>query len=214
LLYVIKVINQNEKELLFFKEDIPSVADAERILVDAISGDLKQLREELENVKATALKDGDIKREKAGGKLQRKLTLEELSEHRSYTRTVQGVTHYNRMDSENDFTAMERFAKAAEYEIEEASSLERKMKETYANILKYFGEDESLSSTDFFGTITKFLAAFDAALDQFNKMEEVRVRFHTIGLLHLLMAILLSAILDQGREEACGTNGKREKESL
>jgi hypothetical protein len=136
---------------------------------------LKALKQELQNINESAMKDGDIKREEMGGKLQRRLTLEELSEHKSYPRTVEGVTHFNKMDSERDFTAMERFARASEHELEEASSLERSMKETYSNILKYFGEDEAMISTDFFGTISKFLAAFEAAHQEFLMMEEARV---------------------------------------
>jgi hypothetical protein len=39
-------------------------------------------------------------------------------------------------------------------------------------VLTYFGENPSLSTTDFFGTLNKFIAAFDVALEHVKRIEE------------------------------------------
>ena len=175
LLYLVKIIKQNDDSLLSFKDDLSSVAAAERIMIDGLSGDLKQLKQDLANVKEASTKDGDTKREVKGRADDRKLTLAELSEQRSHTRTVSGVTHYNRMECENDLTPMERFAHNAELALNEALLRESKMKERYSNILKYFGEDESMNSTDFFGIIAKFITEFDAAHEELKRMDDAKV---------------------------------------
>ena len=174
LFYLVKIAKQNNFSLLSFKEDLPSVSAAERIMIDGLSGELNQLRQELENVRETAEKDGNKKRESSMDH-RRKISLTELSEQKSYTRKIAGVTHFNKMDCENDFTPMERFVQNTEISLNEAFTKESEMKRVYSGLLKYFGEDESMTSNDFFGIINKFIAEFDAAHGELKIIEAAKV---------------------------------------
>jgi hypothetical protein len=174
LFYLVKITKQNNPSLLSFKEDLPSVLGVERIMMDGLSSELKQLRQELDDVSKTAAKDGNRKREVREN--QKKLSLAELSEQKSYARTVAGVTHYNKMECESDLTPMERFVRNSQVTMDEAFTKENEMKRIYSSLLRYFGEDESMPSNDFFGIINKFIVEFDAAHTDLKLIEAAKVR--------------------------------------
>jgi hypothetical protein len=95
LFYLLKVTKQINPILLAFKEELPSVVGVERIMIEGLSSELKQLSQDLNFVSRTSTKDGEKKREVREQK--KKLSLSELSEQKSYVRKVAGVTHYNKV---------------------------------------------------------------------------------------------------------------------
>jgi hypothetical protein len=174
LFYLVKVTKQINPILLSFKEDMPSVVGVERIMIEGLSSELKQLSQDLNFVSRTATKDGEKKREVREQK--KKLSLSELSEQKSYVRKVAGVTHYNKVECENDLTPMERFVQNAQAQLSQAFAKESEMKSIYTGLLRYFGEDESMPSNDFFGIINRFIVEFDSAYAELKLIEAAKVR--------------------------------------
>lgn len=169
-----KVTKQINPSLLTFKEDLPSLVGVERIIMEGLSSELRQLRQDLDFVGKTSTKDGEKKRELR--EERKKLSLSELSEQKSYVRKVAGVTHYNKVECENDLTPMERFVRNAQAQLSHAFTKESEMKNIYIGLLRYFGEDESMSSNDFFGIINRFIVEFDSAFAELKLMEATKVR--------------------------------------
>ncbi len=182
-----KVTKQINPTLLTFKEDLPSLVGVERIIMEGLSSELRQLRQDLDFVSKTSAKDGEKKRELR--EQRKKLSLSELSEQKSYVRQVAGVTHYNKVECENDLTPMERFVRNAQAQLNHAFTKESEMKSIYTGLLRYFGEDESMSSNDFFGIINRFIVDFDSAFAELKMMEAAKVR--TISFSFILRKIKL-----------------------
>jgi hypothetical protein len=61
-----------------------------------------------------------------------------------------------------------------EYELLEASI--KQLRDTYSKLLSYFGEDDSLSSHDFFDTINKFVVEFSATRDSLEKARQAEAK--------------------------------------
>jgi len=178
LQYVIKVINKNDPTILKFKEEILSIEKAKDITLDAMLGDLKQLQSELEEVKKAAEVEGE-KLRGDDGKLTNpniKMTLAELKEQKTSNRIINGVKYFNQMEHEKEFTPMEIFSQSAEFQVLEATEKTDEVKDGFSSVLKYFGEDEKMSTTDFFGTLSSFLQCFESEKDFFERQEEQRRR--------------------------------------
>ena len=173
-------MKQNDEELLNFRQELPLIEKAENIGMDALSGDLKQMDTDLEEVRKTAREEGDKLRGPDGTIInphyQRKISLSELKEQKSEVREVDGVKFYNQLEHIVDHTPMELFTQDATEQITQAFERSEKMHNMYKSVLKYFGEDEQMKSTDFFGTLHKFIQTFNAAYDTVQKQEEIKVR--------------------------------------
>jgi hypothetical protein len=154
-----------------------SIESAKNLMLDSLLGDLKQLDFELELVKKAAEKEGG-KNRGDNGKLtiEVKVTVAELKEQKTSNRIINGVKYYNQMDHEKEFIPMEMFTQSAEYQVLGASEKIEEVRTGFSSVLNYFGEDEKMTSADFFGTLSRFLQSFESEKDLFERQEETRIR--------------------------------------
>jgi hypothetical protein len=178
LQYVIKVINKNDPELLKFNDEIISIEAAKDVMLESVISDLKQIQIELDKVKVIAKQEGDKYRDKEG-KLTNpdmRITLSQLKEQKTYNRVIDGVKFYNQMERDTEFTPMEIFTQTAEYSTILASDKIKDAREKFSSLLSYFGEDENMSTTDFFGTLSNFRKTFEYEKELYEKQEAIRIR--------------------------------------
>jgi len=145
----VKLLKRNEEELLTFKDDIEPVLHAQRILLDNTYDEIMNLSKDLEriekivNVHETA-----------------KITHIHRTQHIKQVHSPQEKKSFWQMSK------IEQFMLDAGNAMDEALTAAHNTKEKYKYLLKYFGEDETMKSDDFFGTLQSFVQAFGVAQDQ------------------------------------------------
>lgn len=168
---------KNDGDLLNFKDDVISVEKAENVVLDTLQGDLNELLKELDSVKDASKRAGE-KQRGDDGKLVNptiKKTLQELREQKTHVREICGVKFFNQMEHDVEYTPMEIFTHQAEEVAKGASEKIKETQQSFVAVLHYFGEDEKMSTSDFFGTLKKFFMAFEAAKDSVERLEVIRV---------------------------------------
>eukprot|EP00536_Pseudo-nitzschia_multiseries_P013633 jgi/Psemu1/212264/e_gw1.595.26.1 len=171
--YVVKLVKKNDESLLAFENDLSHVLPAESVLLDTVVGDLKAIREELADVIKIVAKQAE-ELEKAG-KIP-KPTLSEIMEQKSIVQQVGGVLQFNKITHLTGRTSMERFSMNAKVACEQAIERVANVKSKYLLVLDYFGEDESMSTGDFFGILRRFMTEWKKAIGQVEKIERLQVR--------------------------------------
>ena len=170
---MVKLVKSNEPDLLKVNEEMPSIGPAENVIVDGLVSELNELNNQLNSVKGTAAAEG--KRIRDGKNPVSKLSpLDRLRQQKTKIKDVDGVNMYNIAESV-DLTAMEKFVKYAEKRAKEAFARIGEVQENFKGVLTYFGEDPAMTSTDFFGTLNKFVAAFDSALEIVKRIEALNL---------------------------------------
>ena len=170
--YLVKLVRENDMSLLDFKLDIETVPIAQNIVLDGLISDAKLLSDELQSVHETAKSEADRLEEQ--GKLI-DLTLTQLKEQRTAIREIGGIAHYNKVDHKSGRTPMERFTLFANQKVDSSLAALGDLKDNYSKVLAYFGEDENMSSNDFFGTLQKFILEFKTAAEKVDLVERQRV---------------------------------------
>ena len=166
LQYLVKLVKGNEPDLLNVHEEMPSIGPAESVVVETLVSELKELNDQLQKVKATATTEGAKMRENTPSPTG----LDKLRQQRTKIKDVEGVNMYNQTEVIH-LTIMEKFVVYAEKRTQEAFSRIDEVQENFKGVLSYFGENPTMSSSDFFGTLNKFVAAFDAALVVVKRIE-------------------------------------------
>ena len=156
--YLVKLVKSNEESLLAFKDDIAPVFDAQRILLDTTCEELKKLSKDYEYTRGII--DNYIENKEKNVRIHR----------------TQNVNIYN---SPCGVTKIEKFIENANTSMEDALSASKDIKEKYRALLLYFGEDETMTSDEFFGTIQSFVTAFDTAHNQIIAQEKQAVSLKT-----------------------------------
>ena len=170
---MVKLVKANEPDLLNVHEEMPSIGPAENVVVDGLVSELNELNDQLSSVKGTAAAEG--KRIRDGKNPLSKLSpLDRLRQQKTQIRDVEGVNMYN-LAVEVDLTAMEKFTKYAEKRAKQAYARIEEVKENFKGVLSYFGEDPAMTSSAFFGTLNKFVAAFDSALEVVKRIEALKI---------------------------------------
>ena len=100
--------------------------------------------------------------------------LDRLRHQKTKIKDVEGVHMYNQ-SAPIELTAMEKFALYAEKRTKEAFARIDEVQENFKGVLCYFGEDPAMTSTDFFGTLNKFIATFDSALETVKRIEALKL---------------------------------------
>jgi hypothetical protein len=173
LQYLVKLVKQNDGSLITFYRDLPHVSEAMNVVLDNLVNDIKILDEDLKDAHETAKVDADRFIEAGNVPC---LTLQELKEQKTSVHNVENVPLFNKMDHHTGRTPMERFTMAAAESLNNAVEVVEGIKGKYSGLLRYFGEDESMPSNDFFGTINKFIIEFNAAVEHVEKEEKAKVR--------------------------------------
>ena len=184
LQYLVKLVKTNEPDLLNVHKELPSIGPAENVIIDGLASELKELNERLNSVKETATLEGNrlregIARERSSSNCdkprhQKVSSLDKLRQQKTKIKDIDGVHMYN-IALPSDQTAMEKFVLHAEKRTEEMFTRIDEAQENFTGVLTYFGENPAMTSTDFFGTLNKFVAAFDSALEVVKKIEALEI---------------------------------------
>ncbi|KAL7489856.1 hypothetical protein ACHAW6_015582 [Cyclotella cf. meneghiniana] len=169
LQYLVKLVKVNEPDLLKVHAEMPSIGPAESVIVDGLISELKDLSERLKNVKETAIAEG-IRYRVSKAATQTGTALDRLKHQRTKIKEIEGVNMYNQTEY-SELTPMEKFVAYAEKRTAEALARTDEVQELFKGVLTYFGEDPAMTSTDFFGTLNKFVGALDAAFEVVKRLE-------------------------------------------
>ena len=173
LQYLVKLVKANEPDLLNVHEEMPSIGPAENVIVDGLVSELNELHSQLNSVKGTAAAEG--KRIRKGKDPLGKLSpLDRLRQQKTKIKDIEGVNMYNKAEAV-DLTAMEKFTMYADKRTKEGFARIEEVQENFKGVLTYFGENPAMTSSDFFGTLNKFVAAFDSALEVVKRMEAMKI---------------------------------------
>lgn len=167
----------NDLQLLDFRKDLVSVSSAENVILESLISDIKTLEDELSSVHETATTQADIFA--AEGRVQ-PFSIQELKEQKTAVRNIENVPQYNKVQHLTGRTSMERFTINAARAIEETVELTSRVKDSYAKLLEYMCENESMASNEFFGTMRRFINEFDKAREQVEKEEKAKVRLEDV----------------------------------
>ena len=86
------------------------------------------------------------------------------------------ATRFAPSQSELALTPIGRFSIDAKAALEETKAYALKTQEKFDAVLKYFGENETLTPIQFFSTLSMFCRAFDKALEDVLKEEKKKAR--------------------------------------
>ena len=159
---MVKLVKTNEKNLLTFKDDIAPVFDAQRISLDNTCDELLKFSKELEKIKEIV-----------------ELDVAEYSKkslpHRTQAISIFDPGHAKKKRPGLKLAKMEKFILYAVKEMDNALCASQNTKDNFKSLLIYFGEDKSMKSEDFFGTIQSFATVFDTAYEQVLAQEKALV---------------------------------------
>ncbi|KAL7542696.1 hypothetical protein ACHAXR_011993, partial [Thalassiosira sp. AJA248-18] len=173
LQYLVKLVKANEPDLLNVHEEMPSIGPAQNVIVDTLVSELKELNDQLISVKGTAASEGRRIRD-GKNSVPNETALDRLRSQKTKIKDVEGVHMYNRAVP-IELTVMEKFALYAEKRTKEAFARIEEVQENFKGVLSYFGENPAMSSTDFFGTLNKFIATFDSAREVVKRIEALKI---------------------------------------
>jgi len=174
LQYLVKIVKANEPDLLKVHEEMPSIVPAENVVVESLVSELKELNDQLDSVKATAEAEG--RRIRDGKEPDLNISaIDKLKQQKTEIKDVDGVSMYNEAFP-TALTPMEQFVQYAEKKTKEALDRTDEVQENFKGVLSYFGEDPAMTSTAFFGTLNKFVAAFDSALEVVKRIEKAEIQ--------------------------------------
>ena len=108
-----------------------------------------------------------------------RMSVSELAGQRSRLKTSDGTTHFDKAILDNNdlaLTPIGRFSIDAKVALEEMKAYAEKTQEKFNNVLKYFGENDSLTPIQFFSTLGAFVKAFDNAVEDVQKEEKRKAR--------------------------------------
>merc|ERR1712183_512564 len=142
--YLVKLVRDNSPDLLCVHVDMVSVGLAQYVIIENFDSELKEMTNQLAHVKGTLATIGQGKKEE--------------------DTDVEGGNMYNR-HGHVDLAEMEMFLMCATEHLEGAHAQLNAAKKTFREILRYVGQDPTMTSADFFGALNRFLVTFDAALE-------------------------------------------------
>ncbi len=164
-----KLVRQNDESLLRIREDVTFMERAQQSnTIDAISLEVSIIINELKRVTNVAIKYGDCSRKE---QVQNPPTCDESNTALDPLNTDEILR-----------SSMETFVDSASAEIQRISSSLETLKRNYSSLLTYFGEDPNKKSSDFFGTLSKFLSNFEGAVQHVDKEEKAKVSYSSFSL--------------------------------
>jgi hypothetical protein len=170
--YVVKLVKKNDESLLAFDADLSHVIPAESVLLDLVVGDVKAIQEELDGV--LKIVQSEAQRMEDAGLLE-KMRLSDLTEQKTMIQHVGTVPQFNKMSHLTGRTSMERFTLNAKVACGQVAESIENVKKKYTMVLGYFGEDENMATSDFFGILRRFIAEWKKAALLVEKIEKAEV---------------------------------------
>ena len=147
--YLVSIVQKNDADVLKLSEDFVPVKAAERVAMDMLSSEIKKMNQGIEKLQVVV-----------------KNNLPESCDSGS-----------EREDDELvDATPMGRFSISAASKIQSLSNEFDDVKTSFTELLRFFGEDSSMSPEAFFGTVNTFVSMFDKTHKELVRKEEAKAR--------------------------------------
>ena len=175
LQYVVLVVQRNNEKLLNFKDDLPTVAKADKIYWDQCINELEEMETQLEIVRKLALHDANSKKNIYSLPKKKSTQDDDESENLNIDEDMSLEEEVSLLRS----TKLGMFALGA---IKKVSQLRERVdiaKDKFARLLEYFGEDGDSSKMDvheLFAIINTFCGDFEAAREVVDREEQAKVR--------------------------------------
>jgi len=156
-------VRQNDESLLKIKDDFTLMERAQNTPMDTISIELSTITDDLQRNTATVDKYGFC----------------DKKQQVSSPSACDGSSSGPNPESADGIysSSMETFLKSASTEIVRISSSFDELKRNYSSLLTDFCEDPNKKSSDFFGTLNKFLFNFEGAVQFVDRQEKAKVSF-------------------------------------
>jgi hypothetical protein len=162
LQYLVKLVKHNDESLLKVKEDLTFIERAQNLPIDSISYEVSIIADELKRITDVASKYGDFSRSQ-----------NIVSPASNNDGNNGGQKSTNPDDIQH--TSIETFVNSAATEIHRISLSMDTLKRNYSSLLEYFGEDPNKKSSEFFGTLSKFLVTLQGAMLFVENQEKAKV---------------------------------------
>jgi hypothetical protein len=146
-------VSKNDEDVLKLSEDFVPVKAAERVAVDMLSQQLKELTKGIDLIKEMAKKYAP-QNENVDCEIDQEIPEDELL----------------------SATAMGKFSLSAESKITSLTKEFAEAKVNFADLLEFFGEDPNLTPEAFFCTINTFVSMFDQTYKELKRKEEAKER--------------------------------------
>jgi len=174
LQYVVLVVQRNNEKLLNFKDDLPTVAKADKIYWDQCINELEEMETQLEIVRKLALHEANSKKNIYS--LPKKKGVQD-----DYDSDNLNIDEDMSLEEEVSLLRSTKIGMFALGAIKKVSQLRERVdiaKDKFSRLLEYFGEDGDNSKMDvheLFAIINTFCRDFEAAREVVNKQEEAKV---------------------------------------
>ena len=147
--YLVSIVQKNDADVLKLSEDFAPVKAAERVAMDMLSSELKKMEQGIEKLQAVVKKN-----------------LPEPDDSGSEREEDELI----------ESSPMGRFSISAASKIQSLSNEFDNVRSRFTDLLRFFGEDSSLSPEAFFGTINTFVSMFDQTHKELVRKEEAKAR--------------------------------------
>jgi len=147
--YLVSIVLKNDEDVLKVSEDFIPLRAAERVAMDMLSQQLKEMSRGIESVK-------DI--------VMRNLSETVAPDDEILEEELLAIT------------AMGRFSLSAASKIQSLSNEFDNARDNFANLLQFFGEDQSMTPEAFFSTINTFVSMFDETHKDLIRKQEAKER--------------------------------------
>jgi hypothetical protein len=147
--YLVSIVEKNDADVLKLSEDFIPVKAAERVAMDMLSSEITKMNQGIKNVQCVV-----------------KRNLPESCDSGSEREE----------DDLLDSTPMGRFAISAASKIKSLTNEFDDAKRSFSDLLRFFGEDSSMSPEAFFCTINTFASMFDQTHKELVRKEEAKAR--------------------------------------
>lgn len=158
--YLVSIVQKNDEDVMKLSEDFVPVKAAERVSMDMLAQQLKEMEKGIELVKDV------VKRH-----------LIDSSHDQTPEDELVGAT------------AMGQFSLNAESNIQALINEFASVKIKFANLLQFFGEETSMTPDAFFRTINTFVSMFDQTHKELIRKEEAKVSDFDLPLVDLMHVI-------------------------
>lgn len=148
--YLVSIVQKNDEDVLKLSEDLVPVKEAERVAMDMLEKELKDLEKGVELLKNVVM--------------------------RHLPPDLAAPADETPEDELLDATAMGKFSLIAMSKIQSLCYEFANAKSNFSDLLQFFGEDMAMTPEAFFCTINTFVSMFDRTHKELKRKEEAKAR--------------------------------------
>jgi len=148
--YLVSIVQKNDEDVLKLSEDFVPVKEAERVAMDMLEKELKDLEKGVELLKNVVM--------------------------RHLPPDLAAPADETPEDELLDATAMGKFSLSAMSKIQSLCYEFANAKSNFSDLLQFFGEDMAMTPEAFFCTINTFVSMFDRTHKELKRKEEAKAR--------------------------------------